>query len=107
MYKWISFGLLCVLVSIFGFLCFSGYAFYQVSSDNIRLTKLKDNYLKLCEEIELYKYLKNQYELVLVESNGLEENKNSLKEMISNLESEIGELEAKIISVNKKIKDLS
>lgn len=107
MYKNISFGLLCLIFMILGFVGFEGYIFYRIGIENDRLIRLKNDYLELCEEIDTYKSLKNQYEIILSESNDKIMNKATLEKKVSDLEKEIEELEAKIRDVNKKIKSLS
>ena len=106
-YKRVFFVLLCVLFMILGFVGFESYVFYQSRIENDRLMVLKDDYLELCEEIEIYKGLKGQYEIILSESSEKITNKTTLEAKVSDLEKEIGEIEAKIRNVNKKIKSLS
>ena len=92
---------------ILGFLGFEGYVFYQVSADNNRFTGLKNEYLELCEKIDTYKTLKEQYEKVWGESNTADINKATLEKKVSDLNREIEEIEVKIRDVNKKIKSYS
>lgn len=106
-YRRVSFGLLCLLFIVLGFLGFEGYLFYQISMENNRLIGLKNEFLELSDEIDTYKTLKGQYEIVLSESSDKITNKATLEKKVSDLNREIIEIEAKIRDVNKKIKSYS
>lgn len=102
-----SIGLLGILLIILVFLCFQGYTFYRLSTENDKLLNLKEDYELLLEEIADYRLLKSQYEVVLTEGSDLQNNKGALEEKIVNLQNEIRDLEKKIADVNNKIKKLS
>ena len=106
-YKGLLLVLACFAFAVLGFLIYQGYVFYQFDLENERLTTLKEEYQKLLEEIDGYKQLKGQYEVILNEGSELDSNKDKLKKKVVELNNDISDLETKIADVNKKIKDLS
>lgn len=96
-----------VLFIILGFLSYQGFIFYQLYNENNRLISLKDEYKILNEKINNYKQLKEQYEIVLSNSNDLNSSKEKLNDKVNELNKEINDLEVKINDINKKIKNIS
>ena len=102
-----DFYLLAVFCVIFGFIFYEGVIFLKYKTENNRLVSLKKEYEALNIEIDKYKELKVQYEVVLNNEVDLISNKKSLEDRINLLSNDIQSLEKKINDINKKIINLS
>ncbi|MBQ8681874.1 MAG: hypothetical protein IJ509_03080 [Bacilli bacterium] len=96
-----------VLFGIIGFFSYQIWGYYQCQNESNRLNSLRDEYEDLMEDIEVYKQLISQYEIILKEGTDLESNKKVLEDKVNALKKDIESLESKIGVVNRKIKDLS
>ena len=106
-YSKLQWGLICIICIFLGFIFYQGFVFYQFKVENSRLAFLKNEYVEIINEIESYKKLKGQYEIVLSDNNDLIGNKDALEKKIEDLNKEIKDYEEKINDINKKIKSLS
>ena len=99
--------LLGVIFMFLGFLSCQGFVFYKYKQENDRLNSLKSEYVTLIKEMESYKQLKGQYEIVLSDGSNLNDNKKKLEDDVKRLNNDISSLEKMIVDINKKIKNLS
>lgn len=106
-YKRLFGVLLCILFVVLGFFAYQGFVFYQCKVENNRLVTLKNEYEMLVEEINNYRQLIGQYEIVLSDNSNLNNNKEELEKKVLELDNNIKNLESKIDDINKKIKNLS
>ena len=102
-----NFYLLAILCIVLGVVFYQGVIFLKYKTENNRLLSLKKEYETLIVEIDIYKDLKGQYEVVLNNEVDLIGNKKILEDKINLLNSDIQSLEKKINDINKKIINLS
>ena len=96
-----------IIFILLGFVFYQGFVFFQLKDENNKFIALENEYKILVEEMDSYKILGSQYEIILSDNNNLSNKREELNNKINSLNNDIKNLEIKINDINKKIKNMS